>query len=58
MSNRGIYIAYARKMQELNRQNNPDNRPSAFEKLEAQQAKIRRQKEIEEAVKEGMFDGK
>ena len=58
MSNREIYIAYARKVQELNRQNNPDNRPSAFEKLEAQKAKIRRQKEIEEAVKEGMFDGK
>ncbi len=58
MSNRGIYIAYARKMQELNKQNNPDNRPSVFGKLEAQQAKIRRQKEIEEVVKEGMLDGK
>ena len=58
MSNRGRYIAYAKKMQELTGKYNPESRPSAIGRLEAQQQKIRRQAEIEEALKEAMTDGK
>ena len=58
MSNRGRDIAYAKKMQELTGKYNPESRPSAIGRLEAQQQKIRRQAEIEEALKEAMSDGK
>ena len=58
MSNRGRYIAYAKKMQELTAKYNPENRPSAFGRLQAQQQKIREQAEIEEALKEAMAYGK
>lgn len=58
MSNRGRYIAYAKKMREIAERTDPDNRPSVLAKLEAQQAKIRKQQEIAAALKEAMGNAK